>query len=101
MANKKSLKISCKKEKKNLAIRAGIWYYTKARLRQICVEAGGCGRYGRFFRGVCPILNRAKTDNWQNSVFMRLQKPCFGGAVGFCAVKRFCGYSLKTVRTRV
>jgi len=26
----------------------------------ICDEAGGCGSWSRFFRGVCPISNRAK-----------------------------------------
>lgn len=37
----------------------------------ICVEAGGCGSApdcSRFFRGVCPILNRAKE-------FARLEPP--------------------------
>ena len=57
---KKYFETFCKKENFSLAIPRGVWYYNQARLRQICEEAGGCGQYGRFFRGVCPILNRAK-----------------------------------------
>ena len=30
----------------------------------ICDEAGGCGWFSRFFRGVCPIVNRA-TRIWE------------------------------------
>lgn len=32
-----------KNVKKVLAIRLEQWYYNEVRLRQICVEAGGCG----------------------------------------------------------
>ena len=40
----------------------------------ICDEAGGCGSWSRFFRGVCPISNRAKEYCVQR-VVVRLSAP--------------------------
>ena len=37
----------------------------------ICDEAGGCGFRSRFFRGVCPISNRAKEYCVQRVVVRR------------------------------
>ena len=63
-----------KKCKKMLAICGCLRYYSLARVWKrvfcayfhapqdctICDDAGGCDSWSRFFRGVCPILNRAK-----------------------------------------
>ncbi len=53
----------------------------------ICVEAGGCGSApdcSRFFRGVCPILNRAKKSEKRGNRRAAPGRPCVRFIRGSC-----------------
>ena len=58
------LRISCNIEKQRLhslqSLRKPDLIRQRGDCGQTCDEAGGCRRNAGYFRGVCPILNRAK-----------------------------------------